>query len=811
MAALKAAADRNDRFAQLRYATVLQTGDGFSIDLPQAAKYLKLAADQNLRDAQYQYGLCLETGSGLAIDLATAAEYYKLAADQNHPQAQFRYGFCLSNGEGVETDYRQAAHYYTLAADQNVADAQFNYGFCLSRGEGVDIDLFEAARYFKLAADQNLAQGQLQYGICLSEGEGVSVDLVEAARYFKMAADQNLPDGQFNYGFCLETGKGVDLDLVKAAGYYRLAADQDNPKGQFRYGLCLANGTGVEIDLLRAAHYYKLSADQNLAEAQFQYGCCLADGKGVKVDPVEAAQFVRLAADQGLFEARFNYAVALAKGDGVNLDLLGAARYFRLAAWFFGQHDDDWEDEFGVVLDSEVAGEIYERSADVDAFCGLDSLGTHLEVGDYGAKDLALAVACYRFAATRGDSDAQANYGFCLEHGLGVDQNPSEAVEFYKRSMLQHNPVGTSHYALSVHFGWGCCEDLEAALDHYDFIFKRPASLLAANSARCLRGLNKRPPPKADLRPEIAHPTSINPFDPVCVIMRYRVDPIVSLYGSGLGLGGFVLVTRERDPRHPETLIAVKHILRTEWRYFVREVDSLARARHPCVVQLIGWSRIGSRSFQIWMKLAVNGPIADHFPGGRRAYLGLLRDPTRQACLLCDIVLGMKHVHACGIMHRDLKPANILLDENWRGLIADFGCSRLLSSIRTHPPEWGVGTFAYAAPEQLEAQEWYTEKVDVFSFGLVAYEIVRGVRAYSARAQRTLPELPLTLGPLMQNLIRRCWSLNPAERPSFQDILQEFSASGWAILPHADPKVIEESVLKVIRLESHSRDRQDHG
>jgi serine/threonine protein kinase len=198
------------------------------------------------------------------------------------------------------------------------------------------------------------------------------------------------------------------------------------------------------------------------------------------------------------------------------------------------------------------------------------------------------------------------------------------------------------------------------------------------------------------------------------------------------------------------------------------------------------------------MKVAEKGALSDYLGEGKHASLGHLDDTTRKATIICDIVMGMRHVHSHGIMHRDLKPANILLDEQWRGMICDFGLCRSLSAA--DPPTPFAGTLRYAAPEQREGGVYYTEKVDVFTFGLVAYEIIEGFPARRSGSDE-LPDPPASRGSLMQNLIRQCWSLIPSERPSFDDIFKTFREHDWAILPGVDRESIKTSVLKVWKLE----------
>jgi Protein kinase domain len=154
-----------------------------------------------------------------------------------------------------------------------------------------------------------------------------------------------------------------------------------------------------------------------------------------------------------------------------------------------------------------------------------------------------------------------------------------------------------------------------------------------------------------------------------------------------------------------------------------------------------------------------------------------------------QICAGLAAAHERGVVHRDLKPANIMLDGAGKARITDFGLAGIAANIQG--AEVRAGTPAYMAPEQLAGKE-VTAKSDIYSLGLVMYELLTGKRAYDAAS---LPELmkartegkitnPSTLvrdlDPLVERVILRCLENDPAKRPA--TALQVAAA-----LPGGDP------------------------
>jgi serine/threonine protein kinase len=143
---------------------------------------------------------------------------------------------------------------------------------------------------------------------------------------------------------------------------------------------------------------------------------------------------------------------------------------------------------------------------------------------------------------------------------------------------------------------------------------------------------------------------------------------------------------------------------------------------------------------------------------------------ARQLCA------GLAAAHNSGVLHRDLKPANVMIDSEGNVRITDFGIAGLVEEVRDEDSR--AGTPAYMSPEQLAGTE-LTVKSDIYSLGLVLYELFTGKKAFSApslielmhlRNSDTTPTNPSTLikdiDPLVERVILRCIEKDPDQRPA---------------------------------------------
>jgi hypothetical protein len=252
-----------------------------------------------------------------------------------------------------------------------------------------------------------------------------------------------------------------------------------------------------------------------------------------------------------------------------------------------------------------------------------------------------------------------------------------------------------------------------------------------------------------------------------------------------------IVVRWQMPPIGEESLFASK---------FVDQTSLLVKCSHPCLLKFFGWSfPTESSPGQIGMEYAPNGSLRDLFCRQQEI------DDTKVAIIICGIVQGMKYLNEQGIIHRDLRPENIFLDCFGSPKIGGFEKARLSSVDLTLTS--GDNCSLYLAPElyKTENVEELTPAVDVYSFGLILYELIVGQpvfprdtplgKLHSLAAGTSRPKLPPEMSSGVKQIIQQSWSADPIIRNSFEIIWRQLEVLNFKITP----KVEVESVMNYIQ------------
>lgn len=246
-----------------------------------------------------------------------------------------------------------------------------------------------------------------------------------------------------------------------------------------------------------------------------------------------------------------------------------------------------------------------------------------------------------------------------------------------------------------------------------------------------------------------------------------------------IGSGGMAEVWRATDERLGRD-VAVK-LFRDEAGTDVArnqdEVRTLARLSHPGLVGVYDVGETGrddglpgERGFVV-MQLVDGGTLADVLASrqglahGEIAHIGV------------QVAEALAYVHGEGIIHRDVKPGNVLLSQDGRALLADFGIARLVDATSRHTRTGDtIGTPAYFAPEQV-AGEAVGPASDIYALGLVLLECFTGRREYDGTAVESAlarlsrrPAVPTDLPPGWTQLLTAMTERDPTARPSAADV-----------------------------------------
>lgn len=187
------------------------------------------------------------------------------------------------------------------------------------------------------------------------------------------------------------------------------------------------------------------------------------------------------------------------------------------------------------------------------------------------------------------------------------------------------------------------------------------------------------------------------------------------------------------------TSVAVKRINGEEngEKEFRSEVAAIASAQHVNLVRLLGYCVVPGGPRYLVYEFIQNGSL-DHwiFPTSRRSeghYSGGCLSWDLRYRVAIDVAKALSYLHndcRSRVLHLDVKPENILLDENYRAVVSDFGLSKLMSRDQSRCITTIRGTRGYLAPEWI-LEQGVSEKCDIYSYGMVLLELTGGRRNVS--------------------------------------------------------------------------------
>lgn len=279
----------------------------------------------------------------------------------------------------------------------------------------------------------------------------------------------------------------------------------------------------------------------------------------------------------------------------------------------------------------------------------------------------------------------------------------------------------------------------------------------------------------------------------------YMVDPSDFEIKKEIACGtyGVVMLVQNKTTGEP---VAQKKFTKdsTDGNKFIKEIENLILAKHPLVVEVIGYNyQTQNTDASIFTEYAPNGNLMELINKNPPYW-----NNTRKTIIALEIAIAMDYIHALDILHRDLKPQNVLITDNLDAKITDFGESTGdLSKTQTK----GIGTYYYMSPEMAN-EEKYDKSTDVYSYGIILYQIVFGTLPKINNKNRmdgTRPPIP-SCTQFAKELIESCWDQNPNHRPSFSHILEMFKHYDYGLFQDTDPYYLKDKV-KLIELISPAK------
>ncbi|MFN7097205.1 MAG: protein kinase, partial [Gammaproteobacteria bacterium] len=233
--------------------------------------------------------------------------------------------------------------------------------------------------------------------------------------------------------------------------------------------------------------------------------------------------------------------------------------------------------------------------------------------------------------------------------------------------------------------------------------------------------------------------------------------------------------------KQPVAVKVINHSSKKEVKEeFIREVQIMRQLGCQHTVQFLG-ACIENGRYGIVMEYMANGNLSDFLK-----HYSLTAEHRHQIAL--DIAIGLHYMHHQGVHHCEIKSENILVDEDGRAKLADFGIAKMRNN-QIKPSSKTPNNARYRAPESYRPNYTYMASADVFSYGMLLWEIITGKEPFSKCNEKEVKEkilsgerpdlnmlrkcLPDDYAKLYAEIITNCWQASPASRMELSKVIEQ--------------------------------------
>lgn len=333
-------------------------------------------------------------------------------------------------------------------------------------------------------------------------------------------------------------------------------------------------------------------------------------------------------------------------------------------------------------------------------------------------------------------------------------QDQQADIEFIKRN---HTEIISQVQQANAGIGQ---LDLELKENH-DIVLNQFASMKAL-----ILGLNK--------------PLEKPPIDP------HHIAPYFELvFDKKIGSGSFGQIYLGRWRGQVTVIKSIEGTFSDDDKaHFIREVQIMSQCRDKHITQFYGASLESSRACL----------LMEHMERG--SLYQVLEKPLPlplQKQMALEIARGLQYLHSRDILHRDLKSANVLVNADNHAKLSDFGLSKTrATSVKTTQRK--SEAVQWLAPECFTRNGIYTAQSDIYSYGVILWELMSGKRPYAGISETEVPKHTLQgkrdaltgIPEPCATLIKQCWSIEPAQRPNLSHIIEALEKYTITIEPTAE-------------------------